>query len=695
MLKGKSQSVENLNNHVYLIFPGNASYLIKNCMCHRINWKEAFSNFTYIFNFKWKELSYGIDYSILGKIGTEKQLVNHFENHFVISNKANMFINLMNYCELRKISVFKYVPFTIIYQIKDRRKIPDEEKEKKWTKNLQNLKIFIEKTHKYIMDYNELGNYYVEDKYNKEREKKMEYYQEKEKINTKKRLMEKKNNNINNNSNNNQNNSSNNNNQNEEEYSFNVENDNDNDGFLGNYTLYSDIFPKFEIYDEQSNENNTGRNTVIEIPKSHYSGRNMWVIKAINLNRGMCIKIVDNFEEMEQVIYKFKNGVDYHFTEQIINETNQEINNLNNYNHINLFKDKKEKEKPINNNQENSNNNNINKDAEKNSEEKEKNESIYYCDKIIIQKYIENPLLYRGRKCDMRIWVLLTHQMKVYMFKEGHLKTCSLEYYPNSKDAFRHITNYSFQKYNDNFQKFEKGNEVPFFEFQKFIDEKYPEKNYKLNINLINKLKEIITITMRSVKDKINKNGYNYQFEIFGYDFMLDNDFNIYLIEINTNPGLEESSPWIKVIVPRMLDDALRLTLDQIFEPKYDFSLNYKDKEQSNNLKNVENNLKNQINPNCINTNNKNIIEENKIEQKEKNINENNENKNNEEKNKKYISPFPIPGYELDDNLWEFVCDLNIKDPLDNNTINKETIKEKESFTGIRHLLKKKNTKTN
>jgi hypothetical protein len=200
---------------------------------------------------------------------------------------------------------------------------------------------------------------------------------------------------------------------------------------------------------------------------------------------------------------------------------------------------------------------------------------------------------------------------------------------------------------------------------------------------------------MRSVKDKINKNGYNYQFEIFGYDFMLDNDFNIYLIEINTNPGLEESSPWIKVIVPRMLDDALRLTLDQIFEPKYDFSLNYKDKEQSNNLKNVENNLKNQINPNCINTNNKNIIEENKIEQKEKNINENNENKNNEEKNKKYISPFPIPGYELDDNLWEFVCDLNIKDPLDNNTINKETIKEKESFTGIRHLLKKKNTKTN
>ena len=39
-----------------------------------------------------------------------------------------------------------------------------------------------------------------------------------------------------------------------------------------------------------------------------------------------------------------------------------------------------------------------------------------------------------------------------------------------------------------------------------------------------------------------------------------------------------------------------------------------------------------------------------------------------EEKNIKkdrYISPFPVPGYNDDENLWEFVCDLNSEDPLD------------------------------
>ena len=700
MLKGSSQSLQNLNNHFYLILPGNASYLIKNCMCHRTNWKEPFSNVTSIINFKWQQLSYGIEYNSLGHFG--KQVVNHFENHYAISNKANMFINIMHYCEMRKISVFKYLPFTIIYQIKDRRKISDEEKEKKWKKNIDNLKIFIEKTSDYATEYNELGKYFFDDSYLEEKNKRNDYYK-------KKSVKNKKNNN---------------NNKEENEPIFDV--DNKEEGFNGKYTVYNDIFPKLEIYDripEVNNNNNNkntknnnannqekkiGINTVIEIPKSHYTGKNMWVIKAINLNRGMCIKVVDTFKEMEKVIEKFKKGVDYHFTEQIINEMNEDLNNKTYTTNMDI----KDKDKENNNNkeksEENKNNSEINKkekekekeknnvenNIEKENDEKDKNESIYYCDKIIIQKYIENPLLYRERKCDMRIWVLLTHQMKVYLFKEGHLKTCSIQYDPNSKDAFSHITNYSFQKYNDNFQKFEKGNEVPFFEFQKFIDEKYPEKKYNIYTDLIDKLKEIINISMRSVKDKINKNGRNYQFEIFGYDFMLDNDFNVYLIEINTNPGLEESSPWIKVIVPRMLDDALRLTVDQIFEPKYDFNLNYKDEEEINNLKIVENNLKNKIDPNSIinindklmNENNKNKIAEEK--------NKISENKNIEDKNKKYISPFPVPGYDLDDNLWEFVCDLNGKDPLDNQ-LEKEETTEKESYTGIRHLLKKKNTKLN
>lgn len=45
-----------------------------------------------------------------------------------------------------------------------------------------------------------------------------------------------------------------------------------------------------------------------------------------------------------------------------------------------------------------------------------------------------------------------------------------------------------------------------------------------------------------SVKDKLNRENRHYCFEIFGYDFIVDEYNNLYLIEVNTNPCLEESS---------------------------------------------------------------------------------------------------------------------------------------------------------
>ena len=67
---------------------------------------------------------------------------------------------------------------------------------------------------------------------------------------------------------------------------------------------------------------------------------------------------------------------------------------------------------------------------------------------------------------------------------------------------------------------------------------------------------------MQSVFNKINKNGRKNSFEIFGYDFIIDEVYNPWLIEVNTNPCIEESSPMLEIYLPRMLDDAFKLTID-------------------------------------------------------------------------------------------------------------------------------------
>ena len=72
----------------------------------------------------------------------------------------------------------------------------------------------------------------------------------------------------------------------------------------------------------------------------------------------------------------------------------------------------------------------------------------------------------------------------------------------------------------------------------------------------------IIEATMASVRLKINKNNRKFCFEIFGYDFLIDKNLVPWLIEVNTNPCLEESNKLLSQYLPRILDDAFKLTLD-------------------------------------------------------------------------------------------------------------------------------------
>lgn len=80
---------------------------------------------------------------------------------------------------------------------------------------------------------------------------------------------------------------------------------------------------------------------------------------------------------------------------------------------------------------------------------------------------------------------------------------------------------------------------------------------------------DIIKYSTSAIKDKLNKKKRQYCYVTLGYDFMIDSELKVWLIEINKNPGLCESSNFIKMLIPRMIDDSLRLTLDDIFEPKY------------------------------------------------------------------------------------------------------------------------------
>ena len=152
---------------------------------------------------------------------------------------------------------------------------------------------------------------------------------------------------------------------------------------------------------------------------------------------------------------------------------------------------------------------------------------------FIIQKYIENPLLINNRKFDIRVWSLVNHEGECFFFKEGYLRTSSSPFQIDIEDIdnkFVHLTNNAVQKCSLNYGEFEDGNQMSFLDFQKYIDSNFAEKKISIINEIIPSIKNLIKKTLLSVRKKINAENRKYCFEIFGYDFIIDNDFNVWLI---------------------------------------------------------------------------------------------------------------------------------------------------------------------
>jgi hypothetical protein len=65
------------------------------------------------------------------------------------------------------------------------------------------------------------------------------------------------------------------------------------------------------------------------------------------------------------------------------------------------------------------------------------------------------------------------------------------------------------------------------------------------------------TDAIRACSGGIDPDKLQNNFEVFGMDFMIDSNLNVWLIEINTNPCLELSCPLLSSLIPKMVENAL------------------------------------------------------------------------------------------------------------------------------------------
>ena len=290
----------------------------------------------------------------------------------------------------------------------------------------------------------------------------------------------------------------------------------------------------------------------IFINKNFLSPKNYWILKPTDLYQGKCIEISNSYEEIYKKCKNLFRGVDKRVKPELEDDEKDNNNNEYSYNNNEILTSSIDEENEYDN---------------LTIKKKKKISNIYISNELIIQKYLDNPLLYRKRKFDIRCFVLVDWNLNVFFCREGHLKASSLIYDINNVNKFIHITNHSFQKKSNKFEKYECGNEISYNEFKNFLKEENVPSDYFAKI--INKMKFLVELSFKAVGEKLIRTPDVLSFELFGYDFIIDNEYNPWILEINNNPGLSISSPVIAKIIPRMMDDAFRLTIDKIFNTQY------------------------------------------------------------------------------------------------------------------------------
>ena len=163
--------------------------------------------------------------------------------------------------------------------------------------------------------------------------------------------------------------------------------------------------------------------------------------------------------------------------------------------------------------------------------------------KYAVAQYLTNPLLYDGKKFHIRVLVICGSDSKFIVMDKLN------EIYPaedvweedNYTNSRVHDTHFVSHEYTGSMRDLEK----------RFGEDKTAEISQQMS--------NIINATICSFKPEPYPES-QYGFEIFGYDFIVNDDFHVYLMEVNAKVGLEGYDP--KIVFDAIADTAERVMGD-------------------------------------------------------------------------------------------------------------------------------------
>lgn len=188
--------------------------------------------------------------------------------------------------------------------------------------------------------------------------------------------------------------------------------------------------------------------------------------------------------------------------------------------------------------------------------------------RVVVQKYLDHPLLINGLKFDLRFYVAVTSlvPLRVYAFYNGLVRLATEPYEENhdsiaNKSA--HLTNFSINKENQNFHatndlsedgKGNKWSHVPFWPWLK-------EQGFDIE-EIRSKIEDAFVTCIMASRETFRKQPrLRESFELFGFDVILSKTGEIHILEVNVSPALGTSSNLDMAIKAPLVKDLMNIAL--------------------------------------------------------------------------------------------------------------------------------------
>ncbi|XP_055039297.1 tubulin polyglutamylase TTLL7 [Misgurnus anguillicaudatus] len=195
-------------------------------------------------------------------------------------------------------------------------------------------------------------------------------------------------------------------------------------------------------------------------------------------------------------------------------------------------------------------------------------------DHFIVQEYLDKPFLMEGYKFDLRFYILVTScdPLRVFLYNDGLVRMGTEKYHtPNESNLsqlYMHLTNYSVNKHNENFERDEtvdKGSKRSIGWFTEFLrTNDYDVAKFwgdvsELVVKTLIVAEPHVLHAYRMCRPGQPPGSASVCFELLGFDIILDRKLKPWLLEINRAPSFGTDQKIDYDVKKGVLQNALKL----------------------------------------------------------------------------------------------------------------------------------------